>query len=90
MFDEVPNRRITERRSNLKEAALASLGIAGGVSEAIRKGGPDWETLAWILVFAVGAYSYWQQRARIRGQLRTRSSRAHRKCLTIFELEARS
>jgi hypothetical protein len=62
MFDEVPNRRVTERRSNLKESVLAFLGIVGGVSEAIRKGGPDWETLGWAIVFVVGIYNYWRKR----------------------------
>jgi hypothetical protein len=62
MFEEIPSRRITERREALKEALLAGLGIAGGLTEVARKGRIDFETLGWLVVFLFGVYSYWRKR----------------------------
>jgi len=62
MFEEVPSRRITERRKGLKEALWAALGIGAGTVEALRKGNADWETLGWVLVFVVGVWTYWKKR----------------------------
>jgi hypothetical protein len=62
MFDEVPSRRITQRRTALRDALVAAIGVVGGAVEFLRKGKVDWETIGWTLVFLAGVYTYWKKR----------------------------
>ena len=62
MFDQVPNRRITERRSELKDALVAAICLGAGVTEAVRKGHVDWETLTWAVVFILSVVGYSKKR----------------------------
>ena len=60
--DEVPSRRITQRRDALKDAMLAAIGVVGGTVEFLRKGKFDWETIVWVLVSLTGLRTYWKKR----------------------------
>ena len=62
MFEEIPNRRITERRDSLREAMFGLLGVVGGIQTFLRKGHLDWETLWWAFVFVIGISVYLQKR----------------------------
>ena len=62
MFEEFPNRRITQRRESLKSAAIALISLVSGGSEAFRKGRLDWGTLGWAIVFVLSLHSYWKGR----------------------------
>lgn len=62
MFDQIPNRRITERRQAFKDALIAAISLAAGGTEAIRKGHIDWETWMWAIVFILSVAGYWKRR----------------------------
>jgi hypothetical protein len=62
LFDEMPNRRITQRRQSLKDALIAAISVVAGGSEALRKGRLDWETLGWAVVFILSVVGYWKGR----------------------------
>ncbi len=62
MFDQVPNRRVPERRSELKDALVAVICLGAGATEAIRRGHVDWETLGWAVVFVLSIMGYWRRR----------------------------
>lgn len=62
MFDQIPNRRITERRASFKDALVAIVCVAAGATEAFRKGGLDWETVVWTVIFILSVHSYWSRR----------------------------
>jgi len=62
LFDQVPNRRITDRREALKSAVIALISFAAGASEAFQKGRIGWGTLVWGIVFVLSAHSYWKAR----------------------------
>jgi hypothetical protein len=60
MFEEMPNRRITERRKSLKDALIAAISLFVGTAQALRKGRLDWETLGWAAVFILSILGYWK------------------------------
>jgi hypothetical protein len=62
LFDQFPNRRITERRESLKSAAIALISLIAGGSDVFRKGRLDWGTLGWAFVFILSLHSYWKGR----------------------------
>jgi hypothetical protein len=62
MFDEFPNRRITERRTALKDALIAIISLVVGGTQALRSGRVDWETLAWGVVFVISVIDYSRRR----------------------------
>ena len=62
MFNQSPNRRITQRRTDLKDALVAAICLGAGATEAIRKGHIDWETLIWAVVFVLSVAGYWKAR----------------------------
>lgn len=61
MFDQIPNRRITQRRQNLRDALIAAVSLVAGASEAYRKGF-DWNMLLWAAIFILSVLGYWQGR----------------------------
>ena len=62
MFDQVPNRRITQRRQDLKDAMVAAVSLVAGTSEAFRQGRLGWNTLFWAIIFILGVWGYWRGR----------------------------
>jgi len=62
MFDEMPNRRITQRRRELRDALIAAISLFAGGTEAFRKGRLDWETVGWAVVFVLSVLGYWKGR----------------------------
>src|ERR1700690_1485233 len=62
MFEQIPNRRITQRRESLKSAVIALISLVAGASDAFRKGRLDWGTLGWAIVFVLSLHSYWKGR----------------------------
>jgi hypothetical protein len=62
MFDEVPNRRITQRRQSLKDALVATICLVAGGGEAIHSGRIGWNTLFWAIVFILSVSNYWRGR----------------------------
>lgn len=62
MFDQIPNRRITQRRQNLKNAPLAAVSLVAAVSEASHRGRMDRNTFFWSLVFVLSVSGYWKGR----------------------------
>jgi hypothetical protein len=62
MFDEMPNRRITQRRHELTDALIAAISLVAGGERAFRKGRLDWETLGWAAVFVLSILGYWKGR----------------------------
>ena len=62
MFDQVPNRRITQRRTGLKDALVALVCVAAGGAEAISTKHVGRETWMWAIVFVLSVASYWRNR----------------------------
>jgi len=62
MFEETPNRRITERRKSLRDALIAAISLFVGTAQVFRKGRLDWETLGWTAVFVLSILGYWKER----------------------------
>ena len=62
MFEEVPNRRITQRRRSLKDALVAGVSLFAGAAEAVHKGRIDWTTVLWAIVFILSIFGYWNGR----------------------------
>ncbi len=60
MFEQFPNRRITERRRSLRDAAIALISVVAGVGEALKKGHLDWVTLGLGAGFSsLSVRGYW-------------------------------
>ena len=62
MFDQIPNRRITNRRQSFKDAVVAAISLVLGGTEAFRKAKIDWETLGWAVIFILSVWGYWRGR----------------------------
>jgi hypothetical protein len=60
MFDEMPSRRITERRKELLSALYAALCVVGGYADA--GGHFKWSLIAWAFLFVASLRSYWKAR----------------------------
>jgi len=62
LFNQIPNRRITRRRQNLKDAVIAAISLVGGGFDALHKGRVGWGTLGWAVVFGLSIMGYWRGR----------------------------
>jgi hypothetical protein len=62
MFDQIPNRRITQRRQSLKHALIAAWSLAFAIGDVWRAGRIGWGTLGWAVVFILSVHSYWKGR----------------------------
>jgi len=62
MFDEMPSRRITERRKGLLSALYAGASLFGGYQDFKAHHRFEWSMLAWAFVFFLCVVSYWKKR----------------------------
>ena len=62
MFDEMPSRRITERRKELLWAVFAAASLFGGYKDFEAHHRFDWSLILWAIVFLVSLGTYWKKR----------------------------
>ena len=62
MFDQIPNRRMTQRRDSFKSALISIWSVLFGSVEVWRTGRIGWETLGWTVVFVLSVHTYWKAR----------------------------
>jgi len=62
MFNEIPSRRITDRRKDLLWAVYALLSVLGGTLQVRHDGRLDWHVVFWIVVLIGSLVGYWRKR----------------------------
>jgi len=62
MFDEMPSRRITERRKELLSALYAALSLLGGYVDFKAHHHFEWFLIIWAFLFLASLGNYWKNR----------------------------